>query len=70
MEFKLKKRGGGVGGGSVLCPRGNAEAVLAPRNSMYSGTSGSFIPRNSWKSSLVASQPGFSFLRKKFPEEE
>ena len=36
--------GGGVGGGAVLGPRGNAEAVLGPRSSTYSGTSALSFP--------------------------
>ena len=44
MESKLKKRGGGVQGGAVLGPRRNAEAVLDPRNSTYSGTSALSFP--------------------------
>lgn len=44
MESDLKKRGGGVGGGAVLGPRGNAEAVLGPRSSTYSGTSALSFP--------------------------
>lgn len=44
MESKFKKRGGGVGGGAVLCSRGNAEAALGLRNSTHSGTSALSFP--------------------------